>query len=381
MVDSVPVVIASDQSAILVNVQSLPAVTGIVSVTQGTTPWVVSGTVAVTQSGAWTTGRTWTLSSGTDSISSVQGTSPWVSNVSQFGGSNVVTGTGTSGAGIPRVTISNDSSLAANQSVNVNQWGGSSTTLGQKVSASSVPVVIASDQSAININNISGTVSLPTGASTSANQTNGSQKTQVVDGSGNVWGPVTTLSGVNYQPVVLAASGTTGAAVPSRTIQVGGSDGANLQTLSVDTSGHPQVVGSVASAATDSGNPVKIGAKFNTTLPTVTNGQRVDGQANAFGELAVRSRNKYLNIVGNTTTTVKSGAGVLSCIIVNNGANGTTLTIYDNTTATGTKIGTVAVLGINTNVMSNLTYDCEFATGLTIVTAGSAANDITVMYQ
>jgi hypothetical protein len=34
--------------------------------------------------------------------------------------------------------------------------------------------------------NISGTVSLPTGAATSANQTNASQKTQIVDGSGNV---------------------------------------------------------------------------------------------------------------------------------------------------------------------------------------------------
>lgn len=41
-----------------------------------------------------------------------QSTSPWVDNVSQFGGSNVVTGTGASGAGIPRVTISSDSSLS-----------------------------------------------------------------------------------------------------------------------------------------------------------------------------------------------------------------------------------------------------------------------------
>lgn len=38
----------------------------------------------------------------------------------------------------------------------------------------------------VNINNISGTISLPTGAATSANQTNGSQKTEVVDGSGNI---------------------------------------------------------------------------------------------------------------------------------------------------------------------------------------------------
>lgn len=45
-------------------------------------------------------------------------------NVSQFGGNNVVTGTGAGGSGIPRVTISNDSSLAANQSVNVNQLVG-----------------------------------------------------------------------------------------------------------------------------------------------------------------------------------------------------------------------------------------------------------------
>jgi hypothetical protein len=34
-------------------------------------------------------------------------------NVTQFGGNNVVTGTGTSGAGIPRVTVSSDSSLTS----------------------------------------------------------------------------------------------------------------------------------------------------------------------------------------------------------------------------------------------------------------------------
>ena len=63
------------------------------SVTQGTSPWVVSGTVT-----------------------SNQGTSPWVTNVSQFGGSAIVTGTGASGSGIPRVTVSNDSNILATQS-------------------------------------------------------------------------------------------------------------------------------------------------------------------------------------------------------------------------------------------------------------------------
>lgn len=49
-------------------------------------------------------------------VTSNQGTSPWVTNITQFGGSNIVTGTGVSGTGIPRVTVSNDSNILATQS-------------------------------------------------------------------------------------------------------------------------------------------------------------------------------------------------------------------------------------------------------------------------
>lgn len=66
-----------------------------------------------------------------------QGTSPWVDNISQFGGTNISTGTGVGGAGIPRVTVSTDSFSSAS-------------------------------------------------LATSTKQSDGSQKTQVVDGSGNV---------------------------------------------------------------------------------------------------------------------------------------------------------------------------------------------------
>jgi len=45
----------------------------------------------------------------------------------------------------------------------------------------------------------------------------------------------------------------------------------------------------VASGATDSGNPHKIGGVFNTTQPTVTTGQRVDLQTNNRGALLVAS--------------------------------------------------------------------------------------------
>lgn len=71
-------------------------------VTQTTSPWVISG--AVTQSGSWNTGRTWILSSGTDSVNVgnfpatqpvsgtvavTQSTSPWVVSSSVAGLSKV----------------------------------------------------------------------------------------------------------------------------------------------------------------------------------------------------------------------------------------------------------------------------------------------------
>jgi hypothetical protein len=45
-------------------------------------------------------------------VAATQGTTPWVCNLTQVGGNPVVTGTGLSGAGIPRVTVSTDSSIS-----------------------------------------------------------------------------------------------------------------------------------------------------------------------------------------------------------------------------------------------------------------------------
>lgn len=44
-----------------------------------------------------------------------------------------------------------------------------------------------------------------------------------------------------------------------------------------------QVVGNVAAAATDSGNPVKVGGIYSASLPTLTNGQRGNLQITAKG--------------------------------------------------------------------------------------------------
>lgn len=83
----------------------------------------------------------------------------------------------------------------------------------------------------------------------------------------------------------------------------------------------------------------------------------------------------FSNITTATTTTVKSGAGTLHALVINTKGVASTATIYDNTSASGTKIGTVDTsLGTGTNI-----YDVAFATGLTIVTAATA--DITAVYK
>jgi hypothetical protein len=70
-----------------------------------------------------------------------------------------------------------------------------------------------------------------------------------------------------------------------------------------------QVVGNAASAATDSGNPVKVGSVFNTTQPTVTTGQRVDSQATARGGLIVATGVDAFNITNiSGTVSLPTGA-------------------------------------------------------------------------
>lgn len=84
----------------------------------------------------------------------------------------------------------------------------------------------------------------------------------------------------------------------------------------------------------------------------------------------------YANISGAATSVLKSSQGVLERVCVNTPAAGT-VTIYDNTSATGTKIGTITLTTSSLN--SCLDYGATFRTGLTVVT--SAAADITVTFQ
>lgn len=62
-------------------------------------------------------------------------------------------------------------------------------------------------------------------------------------------------------------------------------DGGNSITVDQSTASslNAQVVGNIASAATDSGNPIKVGTIYNSTPPLFTNGQRADAQSDENG--------------------------------------------------------------------------------------------------
>ena len=166
-----------------------------------------------------------------------------------------------------------------------------------------------------------------------------------------------------------------------------------------------QIQGNIASSATDSGNPVKVGGVYNTTLPTLTNGQRgdmqmdykgvqyIDEYTKSAGEdltndvLKVEQRFSYYNITTNTTVTIKSGSGFIHGFTINNPGKFTiadlVIAVYDNTAGSGTLLGTWTIpVSATAQLLPPQTINCSFTTGLTFVVSGpTVAANITVMYR
>ena len=256
-----------------------------------------------------------------------------------------------------------------------------------------------------NINNISGTVSLPTGASTATLQTTGNTSLNSIDtktpalSGGRVPVESNLVQGLTDTQLRASAVPVSAASLPlptgaaTATLQTTGNNTlSNIDTklggtLSVNVgltdaqlraSAVPISFTRLASG-TDSVSAVQSGT-WNITnisgtvsLPT--------GAATESTLAALNNKfntNSFSNINTNTTSTVKSGAGVLKRIVVNKvGALSNTCTIYDNTTATGTIIGTIDP--VHTQMVFE--YDLAFSIGLTIVTANGTAADITVIYK
>lgn len=310
-------------------------VSGTVAVTQSTSPWVVGGTVKAqlqddsgngigsvlgrldvnaSQSGAWSAGRTWTLSSGTDSVASVQsGTWSVTANAGTNlntsalaldatlltltlaqGGSSasktgpMVMGVSTTAAPVysnnqtnplsltPTGSLRTEATLAAGSSITVNQG---------------TPVSPASSSWPVSIFNPGTTVGAYVMNSAPAAGDQGLVVRNIPTGTYTVSGTVTANAGTGNFTVV-QATGTNLHAVldTGSTTAVTQATAANLNAT---------VVGASASGATKAGNPVLTSGVYNSTQPTVTNGQTVEMQNTARGAHIVATGTDTFNVTVN----------------------------------------------------------------------------------
>lgn len=159
-----------------------------------------------------------------------------------------------------------------------------------------------------------------------------------------------------------------------------------------------QMQGAAAGNAAAVGNPVLTGAKYNASAPTFDDGDVGELQIDASGYLRttlatlITGENQTLNrlmampscsfnnIITNTTTVVKTGAGILYALILGDPRASEVITIYDNTAASGTLIGTITLPATLLTDVTYYLFGVAFSTGLTIVTATGAAVNLTVAY-
>jgi len=358
MANSVPVVIASDQSAIPVtgtfttspnvnvhdasgnpinstgtslnvDVTNFPAtqpVSGTVTALQGTSPWVTSlasttitGTVAVTESGTWSVG----VNNFPATQSVTQGTSPWV-----------ISGTVTT-------------TPPANASTNLTEVGGAAISEGQKLMAASIPVVIASDQSAIAV----------TGTITTSPNVN------VHDGSGNTIASTGTSLNVdvtNTVPVTMTSTAITGtvAVTESGTWNVGVTNFPATQPVS-GTVTAIQPTGTNLHTITDTGSTTAVTGNVTVVQPTGTNLHVVNDASSAvIGHV--------ITDTGSTTTV--TGTTAVNLTQLNGGALG-------SGSAYGTSPGAVTVPGVNAFVTNPVVIS---ASNLGVTATGAAAAAVTL---
>ncbi len=92
---------------------------------------------------------------------------------------------------------------------------------------------------------------------------------------------------------------------------------------------------------------------------------------------AVAGPHNCFRTAANATNSIKVGRGTLHTVTIGVAGAGSTLTIYDST---GGATGTMAIITTQVNDPVTLHFDARFELGLTVVTAGAAAADITITY-
>jgi hypothetical protein len=189
---------------------------------------------------------------------------------------------------------------------------------------------------------------------------------------------------VNNNGLLLISNGYTGGSVLGTTgemLSVGGTDGTNARILRTDSSGYLLLNNqNVASGGTDSGNPVKVGGVYNSTLPTFTTGQRGDLQITSRGAVQVQ-------ITDGSTNTYNIGSGSDAAANAVGGLNVYNRPSYYNgltwdracsaSTSCGTNNGTgtaqVAIMPLNSSAAGNAP-SANSAVGSSLVVKASAGN-------
>lgn len=158
-------------------------------------------------------------------------------------------------------------------------------------------------------------------------------------------------------------------------LSAGNTDG-DYEPLEVDANGRLHVIassgvaGDIASAASDSGNPLKIGAVGHTAAPTaVTDGQRVNLIADKVGKLiavgAIRdlkgvTQTQISSSTSETTIVAAGGASVFvdlyGLILANTGATTTKVVVKDDTAGT-----TRAIIEVPTLETRGFTFPVDSA--------------------
>lgn len=133
--------------------------------------------------------------------------------------------------------------------------------------------------------------------------------------------------------------------------------------------------GGIVFGADGNGTPQVLKVDSNNNLYT-TLATAIAGEDTANDVLKVENRFSYWH--GNTagTTTIKAAPGFLHRIIVGKAGSSSTVTVYDNTSASGNIIAVMS-----TDAQASIEFNVEFLTGLTIVVAGTTAPDVTVSYR
>ena len=92
------------------------------------------------------------------------------------------------------------------------------------------------------------------------------------------------------------------------------------------------------------------------------------------------ARPRFLHISANGTYVVRQGPCTLYSVVVGTaGASGNSLTVYDNTAASGTIVSVLDTTGSKSG--SSVTYDLDMDNGLTVVLASGTAADVTIIYS